>query len=493
MDAIASTAQGQVRGLRCNGVRAFLGVPYAAPPVGTRRFKLPELPDSWTGVRDATSAGASAPQFMRTFPALEVAPLVGDGWRKGDDFLTLNVWAPDDDAQGRPVMVFIHGGAFVLGSKDAAITDGSSFARSGIVCIAISYRLGIEGFLPIDGVPTNLGLRDQLAALRWVRDNVAAFGGDPGNVTVFGESAGAMSIACLVASPQARGLFRRAIIESGHGSMVRTIPIASRLTRKVAKILGVMPDVQGFASRSLEECVDALTKVQEPTTRIDLRDLDGREPSYGLSRFLPVIGDDVLPEHPVAALAGGAGADVDLLIGTNREEMNLYFVPTGVRRKLPRLLAWWLLRRVEPKAAAALRAYRAALPGRRPGEVFTEALHDLVFRLPARWYAQAHRGRTHFYEFDWRSTACDGELGACHGLELPFVFDTLPSATGTTGLAGTDPPQALADRVHRIWVQFATNGELPWPPYDATTRQVHGLARGETITDPEMPAAHLLP
>jgi len=163
---IARTTSGSVRGVRKGGVDVFLGVPYAAPPVGARRFASPQPPEPWSGVRDATAPGPTAPQFIREFPQLEVTPLVGEGWRRGDDFLVLNVWAPADDRPGKPVMCFIHGGAFVLGSKDAPVNDGTAFARDGVVCIAINYRMGIEGFLPIDGVPTNLGLRDQLAAPR---------------------------------------------------------------------------------------------------------------------------------------------------------------------------------------------------------------------------------------------------------------------------------------------------------------------------------------
>jgi para-nitrobenzyl esterase len=229
--------------------------------------------------------------------------------------------------------------------------------------------------------------------------------------------------------------------------------------------------------------------VQRPTTRLDMRNADGREPAYGLSRFLPVFGDDVLPASPLALLAQGAGADVELLIGTNREEMNLYFVPTGIRRKLPKWLAWYLLRKVEPQARPVLKAYGMGSPGRRAGDAFTEALHDLVFRLPARRYADAHRGRRYFYEFDWRSPACSGELGACHGLELPFVFDTLATCSGPNGIAGTDPPADLATRIHVLWVRFAQGQGLPWRSYDERTRQVHLLWQAETRTDADLPAA----
>ena len=189
-------------------------------------------------------------------------------------------------------MVWIHGGAFTLGSKDAAVSDGAAFARSGVVCVAINYRMGIEGFLPIPGAPTNLGLRDQLSALAWVRDNIAAFGGDPANITVFGESAGAMAIADLITSPLAKGLFRRAIVQSGHGAMVRSLPVAAKLVRKVAKLLGVKPTLEGFRSATPEQAVAALETAQAPTTLLDLREADGRAPAFGLSKFLPVWGDD---------------------------------------------------------------------------------------------------------------------------------------------------------------------------------------------------------
>jgi para-nitrobenzyl esterase len=213
-------------------------------------------------------------------------------------------------------MVFIHGGAFIGGLQRRA-----GERRLGLRPLRRCVRgdqlpHGGRG-LPADGGRAdNLGLRDQIAALRWVQRNAAAFGGDPGNVTVFGESAGAMSIANLVASPLAQGLFRRAVIQSGHGSMVRPVAIAERLTRAIAKVLKVAPTSEGFASRSIEDCLAAQEKVSNPRFRLDLRDDAGREPTYGLSRFLPVYGDDVLPERPLLALANGVGRDIEVLIGT---------------------------------------------------------------------------------------------------------------------------------------------------------------------------------
>jgi para-nitrobenzyl esterase len=486
---IITVESGAVRGVAARGVAAFLGVPYAAAPVGENRFAPPKPCPAWEGERDATAMGPSAPYRLRSMDVIDLTPLVGDGWRQGDDYLNANIWTPDPIGSGRPVLVFIHGGAFVGGCNAAAVQNGSAFARDGVICVTINYRMAINGFLPIPGVPTNLGLRDQLAALTWVKANARAFGGDPDNITVAGESAGAMSIADLVASPLAKGLFRRAIIQSGHGSMVRAIPVAERVTAKLAELLGAPATREGFESRTQEQWLDAIETVQLPTTKIDLKNRKGREPASGLSKFLPVYGDDVLPKPPLEALAEGAGADIDVLIGTNAEEMNIYLVPTGVTQKLSRLLSWFLFRRTEPKAGAILRDYRRALPGKRPGEVLSIAMGDLAFRWPARAYAQAHRGRTHFYEFDWPSTAFEGRLGACHALDLPFVFDTLDTCTGPKGVAGEAPPQMLADRVHAIWADYARDGSLPWREYDAADQTVFSLARGEAGRDPDIPAA----
>lgn len=476
-----------IEGVATGPVAFFADIPYAAAPVGDCRFLPPQpVTDSAGG-----PAGSTAPQRVRALPGLDVAPLVGTGWTAGDDYLRLNLWRPTGEASGLPVMVFVHGGGFLVGSKDAAVQDGATFARDGVICIAINYRLGIDGFLPIPGVATNLGLRDILAALEWVRDHATAFGGDPANVTVFGESAGAMAIADLVTSPLAKGLFRRAIIQSGHGGMTRDIGVAQRLVAKLANLLGITPDRAGFASVAPGDTLDAVDRVQLPTTRLDLRGADGREPVFGISRFVPVHGDDVLPEPPLDALRKGAGAEVDVLIGSNAEEMNLYLVPTGVREKIGRALAWLVLRKSQPRAWRVLRAYGLG-QGERPGQVLARTMSDLVFRWPARRFAEEHCGRTHVYEFDWRSPLFGG-LGAAHAMELPFVFDSLATCTGPEGLVGEAPPQELATRIHRLWVDFARDGTLPWPAFDRETRQVHLLAADETVREPPMPAAPFLP
>jgi para-nitrobenzyl esterase len=497
-DPIVATTSGQVRGQVANGVRKFLGVPYAAGPVGERRFKAPQPYPAWEGVRDATWPAPNAPQHSRPFPNLDITPFVGAGWIKGDDYLNVSIWTPDigtkeAEANRLPVMVWIHGGAFIGGSNSAPVSDGGAYARAGVVMMAVNYRMGIDGFLPIPGAPTNLGLRDMIAALQWVKANAAAFGGDPDNVTVFGESAGAMAIGDLIVSPLAKGLFKRAIIESGHGAMVRSIAVGQRVVKQIAKLAGVKPTLEAFKTLSFDQCIDAVVKIHEPKVKIDVREADGRDPAFGLSRFLPVYGDDVLPEKPHDALRKGAGKDIDVLIGSNREEMNLYFVPLGVLPKLNGFLTWLILKKVEPKAGPILKAYKNSGPRRRGGAVFCDAMTDLVFRLPARRFAAAHQGTTHLYEFDWRSPACNGELGAAHGVELPFVFNTLAICSGPKGVVGENPPQALADRMQGLWASFAKGEPLPWSKYDTAGRQAYSLEKGYAGADPVMAAEAVYP
>lgn len=491
IDTLIQTSAGPVRGRSNGAVRRFLGVPYAAPPIGERRFAAPVEPTPWTEPLDAAEFGPTAPQIVRDFPALDLGPLIGAGWSEGDAFLNANIWTPEGAADA-PVMVFVHGGAFRAGSNRAAAYDGTTFARSGVVLVVINYRLGVEGFVAVPGAPTNLALRDVIQALRWVRDNAAAFGGDPANVTLFGESAGAMIVADLLGSPPAAGLFRRAIVQSGHAGMVQSKAVAERAARRVARALKIKPDLQGFRSRTPADCAAALERLSLPTTRFDVRDARGFDPTAGLSRVLPVVGDDVLPQPPLDAVRNGAGADIDVLIGTNAEEMNVYLVPTGAKSKLKSWMAWLVLGRTIRRARAVLKAYGL---GRRPaGEALAEALGDLVFRAPARRLAAAHRGRTWAYEFDWRSPQFGGALGACHALELPFVFDTLETCTASNGLLGPDGgPQALADRMHRLWVDFARDGSLPWPQYDGETRRIRKLWAEQTVEAAALPADDFLP
>jgi len=469
-DVVVETVPGRVRGRSVHGVARFLGVPFAAPPVGPLRFAAPAPAVAWAGVRDATAPGPNAPQPTRAIPGIDLQPIIGRGWRRSgadpDDYLTVDVWTPDPAGAGLPVLVFVHGGAFIAGEPGSPTYDGTALARAGVVLVSVTYRLGVEGFVAFDGGASNVGLRDQLAALTWVQHNVAAFGGDPGRVTVFGESAGAMSIGCLLGSPLSRGLFGRAIVQSGGAEMVRSAGPSARFAAAVAGRLGVAPDAEAVRGIGYDQTLAAQEVLGDPVRRGDLREPDGVDPGFGLGGFLPVIGDDVLPEHPLRAVAAGSAADVDVVVGSNSEEMNLYYVPTGVVDVVNDTQVRAMIGAVHPRPDELLAGADAT-----PGQALTRVMNELVFHGPSRRLAQAHAdgsrtgtGRTYAYDFGWRSPACGGRLGACHGLELPFVFDTLATATGPTGLLGPDdPPQALADRMRDAWVSFARDGDPGWP------------------------------
>ncbi|MBN9735367.1 MULTISPECIES: carboxylesterase family protein [unclassified Pseudonocardia] len=458
---VVRTTSGRVRGTRTGGVVRFRSVPYAAPPTGPLRYAAPAPVPGWDGVRDAGGGpGPNAPQPVRAIAGgLDMSPVIGTGWRPGADFLTADVWTPDPAAGGLPVLVFVHGGAFVAGEASAPAYDGTALAADGVVLVSVNYRLGAEGFLPLDGGATNVGLRDQLAALAWVRDNVAAFGGDPGRVTVFGESAGAMSIGLLLASPQSAGLFRRAVVQSGGAEMARSGPErAAPFAAALAAGLGAPASAEAFRGFPVEDVAAAQGRVDVPGGRGDLREADGRDPGFGITGFLPVLGDDVLPEDPLTALRAGAGADVDLVAGSNADEMNLYLVPTGALDALTEDQARTVVAAVAPGATLS--------GDGSPGERYSRLMTELVFAGPTRRLLDAHTGRRFGYLFGYRSTACGGRLGAAHATELPFVFGTLDRASGPSGLAGDAPPAALSDRMRASWVRFAADGDPGWPAWD---------------------------
>ncbi len=452
------TTAGRVRGLERDGVHRFLGVPYAAPPV---RFAAPAPAPRWDGVRDATKPGPNAPQAERGIPGFDLGPILGHGWRPGEDYLTVDVWTPG--GAGLPVMVFLHGGAFIAGEPGAPAYDGTALARAGVVLVSVTYRLGVEGFLPLPGGVTNIGLRDQLAALAWVRENAAAFGGDPDAVTVFGESAGAMSVGALLGSPLAAGLFDRAIVQSGGAEVVRGPEVMAAFAARFTAELGVGNDAAAVRERPVADALTALEAVGAPTRRGDLREPDGVDPGFGVGVLAPVVGDDVLPVAPLEAIEAGAGAGVDLLAGANDEEMNLYVVPTGALDAMSEDQARAALAAAHPDADRLLAQANGS-----PGERYASVVTELLFRGPARRIVAAHRGRGHRYEFGWRSPSFGGRLGACHGLELPFVFGTLDTASGPDTLLGEDPPAELAAELLAAWTAFARSGDPGWAPDDET-------------------------
>jgi para-nitrobenzyl esterase len=465
------TTSGTIRGTRSGPVVAFKGVPYAAPPFGDLRFAAPAPAPPWAGVRECRTYGPTA--LKGPYPA-PVDLLLPEPVIPGQDVLNLNVWTPDPDAAGLPVLVWIHGGAFVNGSGAVPVYDGTAFARDGVVAVTVNYRLGVDGFLHFgDGGPANRGLLDQVAALEWVRDNIAAFGGDPQQVTIAGESAGAMSVASLLSMPRAAGLFRRAILQSGAGHHALRPETASRVAGYLTDALGVP------LTRSALAAVPpaALVAAQQAISRAASLAPDPAkwgEITLNAMVWEPVVDGEVLPSLPVTAVQAGAGADVDVLVGANTDEHTLFLVPSGIVDLVNDDLLALAVAGYGLPLEQTLHAYRAQRPAATPGELLTAIATDWFFRIPAIRLAEARAagpGRTHVYEFAWPSPQFDGRLGACHALEIGFVFDRL-DVPENVPLAGEGPPQALADAMHAAWVSFVRTGDPGWPTYDLSHRPV---------------------
>lgn len=447
------TSQGAVEGTVAHGVERFLGVPYAAPPFGARRFAPPRPVEPWAGVRDATRYGATAPQSP--YPGA-LAALLPTVTVPGDDVLHVNVFTPADRGTDLlPVIVWVHGGSLAHGSNALAGYDGTRFAQDGVVFVGVNYRLGAEGFSVLDGAPRNLGLADQLAALRWVQDEVAAFGGDPHRVTLAGQSAGGNTVSAILAHPSAPDLVARAIVQSGPLS-AQPAARAGRITRAMGKDLGVPTTRAGFATVLPE----ALVASQDRVTA-------GATPLTGGPGFALVLDDDLVPREPHEALIAGVGSTIPLLIGATTEEYRLWFVPTGLLSRF----RWWHLavaRRKVGISARAVRLFRRNRPGATAGELLGALATDVLLRVPLQQVADSRRSadaETFVYEFAWRSPVQD--LGAAHAVELGFVFDGL-ATPDSTALAGPEAPQSLATAMHCAWVAFATSGDPGWQRWDET-------------------------
>jgi len=445
---IVDTAQGKIRGEERDGVVRFLGVPYAAAPFGDQRFRLPQPHAGWDDVREATTFGPTAPQAP--YPN-ELRALLGNELIPGTEILNLNVWAPTVPAAepaGHPVMVWIHGGGLTRGSSSAGTYDGHAFARDGVVLVSVNYRLGAEGFAVLEDAPANLGLADLQAALRWVRDNIGGFGGDPARVTVFGQSAGGACVAALCASPQSAGLFAGAIIQSGPIS-VTPRSRAQRATRLVARELGVPATREAFRNVSPEDLLRAQARATAKTSILG-------GPAFGL-----VVDDVLLPRDPALELASPA-REFPLMMGYTTEEYRLWFLPTGAIGRINR--AHLLAARLKLRAPQrAVRVYSRNRPHARPGEILGMLATDGILRVPKNDLADARSGPTWMYEFAWSSPV--QALGAAHAVELAFVFDTL-TRHESVALTGPTAPQPLADTMHAAWVRFARTGDPGWAAWD---------------------------
>lgn len=470
---VVTTESGKVRGQIVDGVSVFKSIPYAAPPVGDLQFAAPAKHQPWDSIRDATKRGPTAPFPLPKKGDIDDKPSFAEGWVKGDDFLTNNIWTPDVNGK-LPVMVYIHGGAFVIGTSDVPLFDGTSFARRGVVMVSMNYRLGMEGFLKIKGVPTNIGIRDQIASLRWVKDNIAAFGGDPDNVTIFGESAGAISTGILLASPPAKGLFKHAIMQSGSGQAVLSGEQADRIANQYAKVLKIKNTRKSYLKFSPEELLAAQPKVNPKMVNLETE--SHVDPTGGVTLFLPVIDGDIIPGIPLKAVRNGEGKDYDLLIGYNTDEMNYFLVPTGLLKKIRfNFILNKAVQRVHPAPSALIAVYKKAYPQKNLGELFSAILTSYQVQVPSVRFANAHSkfsDKTYMYEFAWPSSVMNGAYGAYHGLELPFVFNTVDAAEGERGMLGPKGgPPDLADKMQNAWVQFAKTGNPGWDAYNTRDRK----------------------
>jgi para-nitrobenzyl esterase len=484
---IVDTTAGKVQGLHKDGVLQFRGIPYAR----AERFAPSRPADGWIGIRDATVFGPMSHQNPSPLEGM----LGAQGEGGAEDCLVVNVYTPAADDAARPVMVWIHGGAFVTGSGHVPWYNGSNLARGhDVVVVTLNYRLGALGFLHLGhlepafaGSGSN-GIGDQIQALRWVRDNVAAFGGDPANVTVFGESAGGMSVSTLFGTPTAAGLFRGAIAQSGAASHAHDTSTAEWVTDRFLDALDLSPaTAEALLTLPAEDILRAQAAVETEV-------LGGAGPGVGRLAFQPVVDGTLIPRPPLDAIRDGSAAGISLVIGTTADEWNLFQLQARgngdvsherLRRRLGRVVG-------DDRVDDTLAVYRDARPAADLDGLFCAVMTDWVFRMPAIRVAEsqaAHAPRVSMYRFDYASTAFGGVLGACHAIDVPFAFANLDRRGVGMMLGGIDDDtRRLADRTAQAWATAARTGspehdELPWPAYDTGRRATCLLDRDVAVVD----------
>jgi para-nitrobenzyl esterase len=483
---VVEIAFGRMRGAYEAGIHSFKGVPYGASTGGHNRFKPPQPPLSWSGVRDALAYGNRAwqlPNRPKRRAVLESLLGPADTMPESEDCLTLNLWTPVvGDGGKRPVMVWLHGGAFAYGSANRAVTDGANLARRGdVVVVGVNHRLNIFGFLNLADLggaewahAGNAGMLDIVAALRWVRDNIAAFGGDPGNVTIFGESGGGGKVSVLLAMPAARGLFHRAVIQSGAAIRVSARERANALAEAALKQLGLgAGDCARLQTLQAEQILTAIAPASRAVGRT-------RWPLLDRYDFGPVVDGGDLPQHPADPEAPAIADDIPLMVGGTREE-SAFFLADDDQVWNGTLSEADLRERVAAVAGAEtdalLAAYHQAMPQASPADRLIAALTGSNFWvrsvLLAERYAARRKTPVYMYSLDWQSPAHGGRMKAHHAMDLPFVFDNTAVPDTTAGAPGA---RELAARMSDTWIAFARHGNpnnvaIPsWPAYTGAER-----------------------
>jgi para-nitrobenzyl esterase len=475
---IVETASGRVRGMTSDGVHFFKGIPYGASTTGANRFMPPRQPEPWTGVRDTVVYAGRSPQAPAAAQRPELATVWGpvDTLPVGEDCLTLHVWTPGLDNGKRPVMVWLHGGAFSYGSANSPRYDSTRLARrNDVVVVAVNHRLNVFGHLDLSTIggerfaqSGNAGVLDLVQALEWVREHAARFGGDPGNVTIFGQSGGGGKVSALLAMPRAKGLFHKAIVQSGSSVRFAERERTTRLADAVLKHLGLRADqIDALQALPVARLQEAVAPAQATLPR-------PRQPLLDRYNFGPVIDGSLLPGQPFDPGAPAVSDDIPVLIGGTKDESAIFLAPDDAVWN--RTISEDELRRrvaaVAGDAADGLLAYykrRDSSAGPTDRLITMLSASNFGVRAVLQAERKAARGRapTWMYSFDWETPAFGGRLKASHSVEVPFVFDTLH----VIGEAHHKPgAQALADRVSKTWASFARNGDLPWPRYTADRR-----------------------